>query len=294
MRLRWRRAARAVPLIVVTDPGPDPDDVKAILVAGILHHERRIDLLAVVANGGGQPVMRARLARTILDKINLSHIPVGIGSIGQSCEAQPHEYSLPGFDASETSRLHRGSTLLISSLERAQPKSVYVLVLSALRDLASVMHSHPHLVVSKVREVGIQGGLVRAEAGSEDFPYGWKPDTSQNNMFDMEAAGYVYNFCFRHHVPMVVVSRNVVPLLPMQLAKSFAQRTRCPILSYLADAQFLGLQGLWTKVCRGQLPARCDRLWFFQTFCGIDEEAFEKKGLSKLQADDSVLEYLNG
>ena len=77
----------------------------------------------------------------------------------------------------------------------------------------------------------------------------------------MAAANAVYSFCFERGLRLTVTSRNAVPLLPMQLAKSFAERTACPVLRYLADAQFLGLAGLWKKLCQGQLPARCTKQW---------------------------------
>lgn len=41
------------------------------------------------------------------------------------------------------------------------------------------------------------------------------------------------------------------------------------IMSYLYNAQTRGLVGLWQKVCRAELPSRCDRRWFFTSFCGL-------------------------
>merc|ERR1711939_10421 len=40
-------------------------------------------------------------------------------------------------------------------------------------------------------------------------------------------------------------------------------------MSYLYNAQTRGLVGLWQKVCRAELPSRCDRRWFFTSFCGL-------------------------
>ncbi|KAG8462619.1 hypothetical protein KFE25_004595 [Diacronema lutheri] len=93
---------------------------------------------------------------------------------------------------------------------------------------------------------------------------------------------------------MSVVSRDAVPLLPMQLARSFALRTKSEVLRYLANAQFLGLAGLWKKLCAGQLPARCNKAWYFATFCGIDGAEFERRALCELDESADVLGYLNG
>ncbi|KAG8462589.1 hypothetical protein KFE25_010414 [Diacronema lutheri] len=93
---------------------------------------------------------------------------------------------------------------------------------------------------------------------------------------------------------MSVVSRNAVPLLPMQLARSFAVRTESEVLRYLANAQFLGLAGLWQKLCAGQLPARCDKAWYFATFCGIDGAEFARRELAELDETADILTHLNG
>ena len=59
----------------------------------------------------------------------------------------------------------------------------------------------------------------------------------------------MYDFCFARHVPLVVTSRHAVPMLPMQLARSFAERSDSQILHYLAKAQFLGLEGAHHRRC---------------------------------------------
>ncbi|KAJ1638741.1 hypothetical protein T492DRAFT_188056 [Pavlovales sp. CCMP2436] len=93
---------------------------------------------------------------------------------------------------------------------------------------------------------------------------------------------------------MTVTSRNAVPMLPMQLARSFADRTECPVMRYLADAQFFGLEGLWQKLCAGQLPARCNKQWYFETFCGVSASKFSSRGLESLGPDAGIVDHLNG
>jgi hypothetical protein len=52
--------------------GPDPDDVKALLIAAILHNQGHVWLRAVVCNGGSSARDRARLARCVLDHVGRS------------------------------------------------------------------------------------------------------------------------------------------------------------------------------------------------------------------------------
>lgn len=115
------------------DPGPDPDDVKALLVAAVLHRQRVARLRAVVCNGGMQPRARARLARCILDHVGLRDVPVGVGSEGKPYVAKPHEYAIPGFDEVDASRLLNGAALLAEVLRRARPRSLTVVCISSLR-----------------------------------------------------------------------------------------------------------------------------------------------------------------
>lgn len=93
---------------------------------------------------------------------------------------------------------------------------------------------------------------------------------------------------------MTVTSRFAVPLLPMQLARSFAERTNCPVMAYLAAAQSLGLEGLWQKLCLGALPSRCNKQWYFETFCGVDAALFAQSGYEELGMDANIARCLNG
>lgn len=40
---------------------------------------------------------------------------------------------------------------------------------------------------------------------------------------------------------------------------SFAERGSSELLRYLANAQQRGLEGLWARLCAGELPARCTK-----------------------------------
>lgn len=252
-------------LLLVTDPGPDPDDVKAILTAVVLTKQGELRLRGLICNGGGQPIRRARLARCILDRLHVPDIPVGIGSPGTRSVEQSHEMMLPGYDNVADARLYDGHALFLRVLRSARPKSLVVCLISSLRDFADVLAAEPQLVRRAVVEVIVQGGLEKDSAAT----FGWRPDASQNNVFDAEAANVAYDFCFAQKLPMSVVSRDAVPLLPMQLAKSFATRTGSPLLLYLANSQALGLIGLWRKVCAGELPPRCSKQVSRRTAAGI-------------------------
>jgi len=104
------RRTHSLGLVIVTDPGPDPDDIKALLM------QNKIVLRVVIAKGGQQAESLARLARCVLNLVGVFVVPVGIGSAGKPYQAQPHEYKLEGFEDVDASTLQEGSQLLLSVL----------------------------------------------------------------------------------------------------------------------------------------------------------------------------------
>jgi hypothetical protein len=287
--------------VLCTDPGPDPDDAKAILSLAMLDLQGELELLAVIANGGGSPDDRATLARCLLDHVGATHVPVGVGSAGKPTTAAAHEYAIDGYACTDRSRLEDGRLLLLRVLTEAPPKSITLVCISALTDFAAILRERPELVLAKVREVAIQGGMERTDgvpiAPGEPLPAhasAWRPDASANNLFDMRAAEAAYAFCLAHGLPMSVVNRKAVPMLPMQLAHSFAVSTGCPVARYLADSQFKGLEALWIRVCNGQLPARCTKRWFMSSFCGVDAARFDAERLDELDASSPIAKHLHG
>ncbi|KAG8462472.1 hypothetical protein KFE25_010297 [Diacronema lutheri] len=65
-------------------------------------------------------------------------------------------------------------------------------------------------------------------------------------------------------------------------------------MSYLAAAQYFGLEGLWQKLCAGKLPERCSKQWYFATFCSMDADAFEEGAYDELGASADIGAHLNG
>ena len=185
--------------------------------------------------------------------------------------------------------LSDGAWLLLKLLRDAGPRSLTFLMISAMTEMGQLMSTHPELVKEKVRHLCAMGGLQKNADGE------WEPDTAVNNMWDIDNAKLMYAFCFKHAIPMSVISRNAVPNLPMQLAKDYAgKEPNNAILQYLVNAQQLGLIGLWQSLCSGKLPARCTKRWFFQTFCGVKEE--EKLGSLEetTNASTDIAIHLNG
>lgn len=268
---------------MVTDPGPDPDDVKALLVAAMAHKRGEIRLQAVICNGSHEPEVRAILAKKVLNHIGLSKIEVIVGEKGPFREHRPHELSLEG-DASAS---ELSSRTFQQCMESLPDKSCALVIISGMMDVSSCIQKDYKLLARKVISVGIMGGMVWGDNG-------WVADTSVNNTFSMDSANLVYNYFISNKISMKVTSRTSVPLIPMQLAKSFANRTECPIMKYLAVAQSEGLVDLWHTLCSGGLPERCTKSWYFETFCGYTQEMAMEEGVEGMEESIDIRELLAG
>lgn len=222
-------------MLLVTDIGPDPDDAKALLLAATMHKERHITLRGVIANGGQQAKQRAVLARCVLDHLGVLDVPVGFGSEGKLSAPQPHEYTLQGFANVDETRLLPGARIFSDVLQKVPSKSLLVVLISSLRDMADAIDADAALVLRKVHTVAIQGGLV----ADTSRPSGWCADSSVNNCFDMEAAEKVrapranVAFCRCTHPPCLraasMTARPDLPLPSWSFVRStpFASKAAC-------------------------------------------------------------------
>tara|TARA_B100000768_G_scaffold138591_1_gene129787 strand:+ start:159 stop:725 length:567 start_codon:yes stop_codon:yes gene_type:complete len=157
-------------------------------------------------------------------------------------------------------------------LEAADERSLTIVVVSSLKDVAGLLQREEALFVRKVKEVVIQGGVKpfdEAEPGSL-----LEPDTAHNNEFDHDASAFFYRRCQELNVPLIVVSRFCAYQcqMPRKIYDDMAA-TGSSIGKHLKDSQATSIEQLWKRAnaegaARTGLPPRCDRTWFCDTFCG--------------------------
>ena len=139
---RWFNApATQLNVVLLTDPGPDPDDVKVLVMAAMFHRAGKASIKAVIANGGGEAENRATLAKAVLNAVNAKDIPVGVGSEGLDKKPGPYEYSLAGFEEVDRSELHDGHELLVQTLREASPRSITIQIQSAFSSCPGALES---------------------------------------------------------------------------------------------------------------------------------------------------------
>merc|ERR1711988_1848243 len=74
---------KPAPFVFITDPGQDQDDEIAMVLSKTLSDIGLVEVKCVVANLKPE-VNRAKLAKGTLNVLNMGHVPVGIGTDGNS------------------------------------------------------------------------------------------------------------------------------------------------------------------------------------------------------------------
>ena len=168
-----------------------------------------------------------------------------------------------------------GIELMQSVLREAPDRSVTVVVVSSLKDVAMWLQAEEALFVAKVATVVIQGGVEPFTTGVAG-PDGYLvPDTAHNNQFDRQAAEFFYRRCQQVGIPLLVVSRFAAYAAPVpRTVYDELAATGSPIGKHLQSAQRRSIEQLWRRACapdesevRAGLPARCNKEWFCDTFC---------------------------
>lgn len=295
----WHAVA-PVPLIVISDPGQDLDDEMAYIMLRYLKQKNLVDIRGIVTTL--YPAFdRARLCRGSLDVLGLYDVPVGIGTDGGDLKGEHKRSTFEEWAHAYMSRAYRinhlepGGLLLGRLFERATPKSLTVLVIASLKDVAIFLRDNEQLFVNKCREVVIMGG-VEAFDSKSDKTTCLTPDSAHNQKFDPESSKYLYSRCQQLGVPLVVVSRWAayaakVPQTCYDDLASMGSVIGCR----LRNAQRASIENLWVRACapegdnrRAGLPVRCDREWFLKTFCDDNEDG-KSRGIT-----DSIWDLVTG
>ena len=200
--------------------------------------------------------------------------------------------------------------------ERAPPGGLVLMVAGRLTTVACFISTQEKLFCLHTQCVVLLGGVSKDMPGAEGSRRGSfaqsfrsraiptpgfdeadfiQPDlTAQNLALDPSAATFVYRICQRLSVPLTIVTRHLANAcrVPRELYNVIAS-SGSPIGVRLRDLLQKSICQLWRRVCceagdpeRSQLPERCDRSWFIQTFCnGQAPDSWE--GLDPQQLSDT-------
>lgn len=264
-------------LVVIADPGKALDDEEMFIL--IAHAQRLglVNLLAVVANLHPSN-RRAALAKGTFKLLGMGHVPIGIGNPVVKRPVQDESDFAHVTYLADESELVPGDLLLIETLHRAEPKSITLLLVSALTDATILLAAHQSLFVEKIERVVIMGGVTKLE--TEESPFfdedGFlTPDSAVNNYYDMAAAQFLYRRLQELNLPMTVLSRH--PAYAGKLPRSVYDLMRAtdnPVGLRLASFYARYMSDFWSTVNSPPrdpehkgLPARWNRQLFLESFC---------------------------
>ncbi|KAL1520297.1 hypothetical protein AB1Y20_021889 [Prymnesium parvum] len=276
------------PIIIFTDPGQDLDDELALVMLAALTERKYVRPIAVVANLHPS-LERACLAKGTLRKLGLDDVPVAVGTDG-GCTSHKDVFSDTAFAylGQEDEVEKDADALLRRVLMGEEHESVIVLCISSLTDAAKFLKGNESLFVDKVHSVTIMGGVdlstkdeVLAEEARQDTESSprpvketFKPDTANNNTFDMPSAIFLYTRLQELNIKTNVLTRFAAYGCPLpRNIYDTMQKTGSPIALRLFDVQRKSIEELW-KRCnasgdeRRGLPARCSKEWYTKTFLG--------------------------
>ena len=265
-------------LFVITDPGRDQDDEDVLVMLNRAVRLGVLECLGVVANLRPS-MMRARLARGTLSVLGVDDVPVGYGSgMEMTADEDGLSYEFKAAYLAGEKEVVDGYELIRSTLERAPKGGVILTLISQLTDAAAILRNEPELFCAKVRRVVIMGGVVAdGDVPKLDEAGRLIPDpTAQNHKFDLAATEYLYRELQDRGIPLTVLSRHAAAAAKVERAVyDNMAATGHPVGERLRDAQRRAIDELWRRANlpadraeRLGLPARCDRAWFCQAFCG--------------------------
>lgn len=276
-------------LVIFSDPGKDQDDeVMLILLASFLK-TKKIKSANIIASLA-PALTRARLAKGTLRELGLE-VPVISGDSILNNQNTDHQLECISYLAPASSILLQ-SKLLIDTLKKAASKSVGILVVSGMTDLAKLLSTNRDLLKEKVSKVVLMSGVQTELNGSpvrdkNDFLL---PDSSANNEFDLCSAKTCFEVFQKMEMPFSVLTRYAAYdcKIDIEFFEKMAATNNKIGLQLLISLKYR-LEALWYQANlpiesleRQGLPERCDRNWFISTFCdgiGLTSTASDFKNI---------------
>jgi len=311
------------PIVIYTDPGLDLDDEVTLIALRALVARKLVRPIAIVCNLH-PAMHRARLAKGTLKLLGLPDVPVAAGTDGgcRDHEGLVEDVNQGGspYMADESEIEPDANEMVRNAISKEADESVLVLCISSLTDVNMFLTKNEDLFMSKVHSVTIMGGVETPEPGTEanaaimlsptisgssrsaqktpssargeqkrtEEPpaqsFYLKPDSANNNTFDMAAAEHFYYRLQELAIKTNVLTRFAAYDAPMgrHIYDDMAE-TGSPIAKRLLHKQRSSIEELWKRANavgpdRRGLPERCSRSWYCKTFLG-------GKGLDRRGAD---------
>ena len=268
-------------IIVFTDPNKDVDDLIAIIMLNNMQKANIIKISGIVTvHGNAETTYKRALYTQAISRL--------IGNNLKVCAGIPEDYddSLSNikvnkfFDTvglneiinkADKSKIMDNSELYLKKIfEKADYKSLDLLILAQMTDCYNFSKIHPTLFCDKVRSITIMGGI-------EEKNNKFIPDNSTNNANDFEASTNLYKFIYNNNIPTKFIDRFATMNVPVTL--SFYEDLKISnkiIGDFVYKSKQDSIKGLYEGLLNGESLTRQTPEWFYRTFTNIKEKDYEK------------------
>lgn len=256
-------------LVLISDPGKDPDDSLALVLAIALQDLGYIRVRGVVTTVGASSIrrMRARHAKWLLAQLGARNTEVVEGASYPIPDRLSHAHNSFLRSANVQSESDMQPSPASSNADRFAAyfeKDVTVVVLGGLTDLANWLADRASGIWSSVNRVVVMGGATRGSAPEKHLV---SDSHAFNNAVDIFSTNTVFELCGELGIPLTVVSREAIYSSPSSIR--FVEDLRltgheCGIC--IAEMYRESYSKLWDLVSGELIGEDRDRRWFLDTF----------------------------
>lgn len=262
-------------LILFSDISVDTDDLMALLY---IIKMRWYNILIVC--GGKDPIMKARYAKGVINKIMTNkqyrHIQVLAGS---DCNIiLPHQFFNLPFELEEEEKIEADWFEKIEKYLTLSERKFHCLVIGPMTDFKELLTKLPELCQIKFGKICLMSD-VKEKDSVIDMSKGYPTFASANNAtFDSESSEEAYRLLYKNNYFSQTIIVSSFATAKAKVGFDFYQnllyRSDNSIARIFLDKQEASLFHLWQRciaprgsILRGSLPDNRNAEWFNNVFC---------------------------
>ena len=197
-------------IIVLTDPNKDQDDLICLIMLNTLQKEGVLCCKGVIATHGDNKTVlkRAKYISGISNYLDAG-FPVCCGRGKTKTHYSDNKFFMNNevkkiLKFADKKSISKDSIKFLKNIfDEAEDKSLDLLIIADMTDIADFIKLYPELFLLKIRTVNIMGGLI-LEKGENYLEI---DKTCANNAHDLVAAKYFHDFLKTHKIKASVINR---------------------------------------------------------------------------------------
>lgn len=268
-------------IIMITDPNKDTDDLTALIMLSNLQKDKKVNIAGVVTTHGDDQTtfLRAMYSCGVFNLLNNSTsicAGVGLNLQNEIMQKSSNKFYFNGKSEEVMSyavkdNICTDSLIYLKDIfSKAKNKSLDLLIVAQLTDIAKFIKFEPKLFIKKIKTITIMGGFNTTK---EEY---LTPDNSTNNTNDLESAKFVYDFLKAEKLTTHFINRYGVMEMPVGWTYFEKLKATNTLLGkHIYEIQKIAFTNLLVGLLGGESLKRQTPEWFFETFTDIPTSEFE-------------------